>query len=218
MFNHQLKNYQLPELKAETTQNGRFYTTPEGNVYPSVTTVLGSVEKEGIINWKKYVGEKKAAEVLRQANIRGEAVHLMVENYLNNKSWKVSPFYRESFLSLKPVLDKHVDNIVYQEAPLYSDQIKVAGRVDCIAEYDGKLSIIDFKTSLKPKKKEYITNYFMQESVYAACFLERTGIPIKQIVTLIAVDDNEPQIFIEQPLKWLRDFFQIRNQYFLKTS
>jgi genome maintenance exonuclease 1 len=118
-----------------------------------------------------------------------------------------------TFNTLKPILDSRVNNIYFQEAPLYSRKIKTAGRVDLIAEFDGKLSIIDFKTSKKLKEAKWIEGYFMQESFYAAAFYELTQIPIKQIVTLIMVDDEKPQVFIEQPLKWLPQFIQLRNKY-----
>ena len=114
---------------------------------------------------------------------------------------------------MKPIIDKHVNNIYFQEAPLYSHEIKTAGRVDLIAEFAGKLSIIDFKTSRRPKKAEWIEGYFMQESFYAAAFYERTGLAIKQLVTLIMVDDDKPQVFIEQPMKWLPKFMQLRKKY-----
>jgi ATP-dependent helicase/DNAse subunit B len=106
-----------------------------------------------------------------------------------------------------------MDSIWMQEAPLYSERLSVAGRVDCIAEWDGVLSIIDYKTSRRPKKIEYVQGYFIQESVYAACFFERTGVPIKQIVTVIAVDDNEPQVFIEQTMNHLHKFVALREKY-----
>jgi len=124
----------------------------------------------------------------------------MCEHYINNDldAKKYLPNDRETFNSLKPVLDEHLDNIYAQEVPLWSSYLGVAGRVDCIAEWDGKLSVIDFKTSRKLKKKEYISNYFQQCAAYAVMWEERTGIPINKIVVVIAVDGEEPQVFEEK--------------------
>lgn len=216
IFNHVEHNISLEQLESETTPSGRFYFPANGNKYPSVTTVLSVADKSGIDQWKKRVGEEEALRIITQAGIRGTEVHLMAEDYINNlETWKTGrmPVNMFTFNQMKPILDTRVDNIYFQEAPLYSDHIKVAGRVDLIAEFDGKLSIIDFKTSRKPKKKEWITNYFMQESFYAAAFFERTGLPIRQIVTLVMVDESEPQIFIESPMDWLPSFLKLRKKY-----
>lgn len=214
MFNH-VRPVELVELEADTTENGRFYTTPDG-VFPSVTTVLSHYKKNVLENWKAKVGEEKANQISTQASIRGEAVHLLAENYLKN-----DPFYTKghmpanvfTFNSIKPILDKSVNNIHYLEAPLYSKFLGVAGRVDCIAEYDGVLSIIDFKTSKKRKKPEWIDNYFMQESAYAVMYEERTKIPVKQLVTIIAVDDDEPQVFVQDRDDWIQSFMTIAKNY-----
>lgn len=218
MFTHPNHGIVLEQLDSETLPTGRFYwSESKPNVkYPSVTTVLSITDKSGLEQWKKRVGEEEAKKVLVQAGVRGTEVHLIAEDYLNNKEdWKQGkmPNNLFTFNQLKPILDGRVNNIYFQEAPLYSDRIKVAGRVDLIAEFDGKLSIIDFKTSRRVKKHEYIHNYFMQESFYAAAFYERTGTPIRQIVTLIMVDESEPQIFIEEPMKWLPSFVALRKKY-----
>ena len=117
------------------------------------------------------------------------------------------------FNTMKAVLDKKINNIWFQEAFLYSDELETAGQVDCIAEYDGKLSIIDFKTSRKLKKEEFIQNYFMQVSFYAKAFEERTGIPVDQGVILIGVDDSEPQEFIIDTSEYLDHFKAVREKY-----
>lgn len=215
-FNHVEHGIVLETLGCDTTPTGRFYFPPTGEKFPSVTTVLGVQDKSGLEAWKKRVGEEEAKKISTQAANRGSDVHLVAENYINNLvdyGKGRMPINVMTFNTLKPILDERVDNIYFQEAPLYSRKIKTAGRVDLIAEFDGKLSIIDFKTSRKPKKQEWITSYFMQESFYAAAFYELTGVPIKQIVTLIMVDDDKPQVFVEQPLKWLPAFLELRNQY-----
>ncbi len=169
--------------------------TPEGNKYPSITTVLGELSKAGIEAWKKRVGEETANKISAQASTRGTAVHELAENYLNNKEdWSKGymPANIFTFNTIKPVLESRVNNIWAQEVPLYSDRLQIAGRVDCIAELDGELTIIDFKTSRKPKTKDWIENYFFQGAFYAAAFFEQTGIAIKKTAIIIAVDDNEP--------------------------
>jgi genome maintenance exonuclease 1 len=216
MFNHVEHGIQLEELGCDTTPTGRFYFPPSGEKYPSVTTVLGVQDKTALNAWRERIGEEAANKISVQAANRGEDVHLIAENYLNNLpdyKTKCMPINLMTFNTLKPIIDKHVNNIYFQEAPLYSHKIKTAGRVDLIAEFAGKLSIIDFKTSRRSKKAEWIEGYFMQESFYAAAFYERTGLAIKQLVTLIMVDDDKPQVFIEQPMKWLPKFMQLRKKY-----
>lgn len=215
-FNHVEHGIVLEQLGCDTTPTGRFYFPPTGEKFPSVTTVLGVQDKSGLEAWKKRVGEEEAKRISVQAANRGSDVHLIAENYLNNDQNYTKgrmPINVMTFNSLRPILDSRVDNLYFQEAPLFSRRLRTAGRVDLIAEFDGKLSIIDFKTSRKPKKAEWITGYFIQESFYAAAFFELTGIPIQQIVTLVMVDDDQPQIFVEQPLKWLPQFIQLRNKY-----
>jgi genome maintenance exonuclease 1 len=216
MFNHVNHDVVLPTLTRKTTDTGRKYFTPEGNAYPSITTVLGVLNKEGIIAWRKRVGEEEANKISRQASVRGTAVHKLAEDYLNNEpNWKegAMPSNLFSFEDIKKIMDKRLDNIWMQEVFLYSDRLKTAGQVDCIAEFDGQLSIIDFKTSRKPKKEEWITSYFIQASFYAAAFYERTGIPIKQGVILITVDHNEPQVFKINTYDYLEHFLNVRKEY-----
>jgi genome maintenance exonuclease 1 len=179
MFTHVDHGIVLPTLTRQTTESGRKYFTPDGNAYPSITTVLSILGKEEIIAWRKRVGEEEANKVSRQASTRGTAVHKLAEDYVDNKpDWKGKhmPSNIATFNTLRPVLDARLNNIWMQEVFLYSDRLKTAGQVDCIGEWDGVLSIIDFKTSKRVKKEEDITNYFIQMCFYAAAFLERTGI------------------------------------------
>jgi genome maintenance exonuclease 1 len=216
MFNHVEHGVVLPKLTRNTTESGRKYFTPEGNAYPSITTVLGVLSKEGIIAWRKRVGEEEANKISRQAATRGTAVHKLAEDYLDNvEGWNKNamPANIASFNDLRKILDERLDNVWFQEEFLYSDKLKTAGQVDCIAEFDGQLSIVDFKTSRKPKKAEWITSYFIQASFYAAAFLERTGIPIKQGVILITVDGSEPQVFKVNTYDYLEHFLSVRNKY-----
>mgnify|MGYP001121026361 FL=1 len=216
MFNHVEHDIVLPKLTRKTTEEGRRYFTPDGNAYPSITTVLGVLSKDGILEWRKRVGEEEANKISRQAATRGTAVHKLAEDYLDNlPDWNkgAMPANLASFNDLKTILDERLNNIYFQEEFLYSDRLKCAGQVDCIAEFDGQLSIVDFKTSRKPKKEEWITSYFIQASFYAAAFYERTGIPIKQGVILITVDGNEPQVFKVNTYDYLEHFLSVRKKY-----
>jgi genome maintenance exonuclease 1 len=179
------------ELEAKTTESGRVYYTPSGKAYPSVTTVLGSMNKEAIDAWRKRVGEEEANKISGKASRRGEALHLACEKYLLNemsdlKIRNMMPNIKELFFQLRPELDKNIGTIYAVEQPLYSDKLKIAGRVDCIAKWDGKISIIDFKTSSKEKLEENILNYFLQCAAYAEMFEELT----KKIVEILRLRLN----------------------------
>ena len=208
--------YEIAKLEGVTKDGKRYYVTPEGNKYPSVTTVAGIFAKDGILKWRKRVGEETANKITNQASVRGTAVHKICEDYINNDTDYLKgqmPSNIQSFNSIKPIIDDKIDNVIMQECPLYSDYLKVAGTVDCIAEWDNKLSIIDFKTSRKVKKREWIDNYFMQTAAYAVMFEERTKRPINQIVILITVDNEEPQIFIEKRDNWIWKFVDARSEF-----
>ena len=216
MFNHVDHGIVLPTMTRETTDKGRKYFTPEGNSYPSITTVLSILSAASIARWRKRVGEEEANKIGHQASTRGTAVHQMAEDYLNNKEdWAkdVMPNNLDTFSHLRKIIDQRVTNVWFQEEYLYSNDLECAGQVDCIAEFDGELSIIDFKTSRKPKKKEWITNYFIQASFYAAAFYERTGIAIKQGVIMITVDHHEPQVFTVNTHEYLPLFLDVSEKF-----
>jgi len=194
---------QIPEVFTETINRKRFYVTPDGNKYPSITTVLSGRAKEGIMAWRKRVGEDVANNIMRTAAKRGTAVHELCEDYLNNNelsNQEVLPL--AMFTLLKPKLD-NINNIVMQEGGLYSDKWGIAGRVDCIADYDGKLTVIDFKTSTKEKKEEWIENYFIQCTAYCEMFEERYGRAIDQIAVLIVCEDGGVQTFVKDKKDYL---------------
>lgn len=216
LFNHVDHGLVLPKIERKTTEAGRKYFTPEGKAYPSITTVLGALNKDGLLAWRKKVGEEEANKISRRAATRGTAVHKLAEDYIDNvPEWKenVMPHNLFAFNHIKGIIDERLDNIWFQEEFLYSDLLKTAGQVDCIAEFDGQLSIVDFKTSRRTKKKEWITNYFIQAAFYAAAFYERTGIPIKQGVIIITVDDAEPQVFKVNTHDYLPAFLDVRKKY-----
>ena len=196
-FKH-LNIHNFPNLKAKTTEQGRRYFV-EGNAYPSVTTVIGEKKKDSILKWRRKVGEEEANAISKRASTRGNKCHKLAEDYLSNKPLDR---YRDDVLSLgmfhqiRPYIDK-INNIHALEESLYSHTLKLAGRVDCIAEYDNELAIIDFKTSTKYKREEWIQDYFSQETAYAIMFQELTGLKVKQLVTIIATEQGTPQIFVK---------------------
>jgi genome maintenance exonuclease 1 len=189
----------LQDLKSETFPDGkRYYTLDDGTRLPSVTTVLGAVKKQSILEWRKRVGEEQANKISKVATTRGTNMHTLCERYLNNQALgEIMPDAKEMFLTIKPHLNK-INNIHYQEQSLWSKKIEMAGRVDCIAEYEGELSVIDFKTSRKVKKKEWIEDYFWQTTAYALMYEELIGRPINNLVIIMAVLDEEPLVFKEK--------------------
>ena len=216
------KPTKLTELTTQTVNFKRFYETPDGKLYPSITTVLSTRNKKGLFEWRKRVGDEVANYVARTSAARGTAVHHMCEDYLNNfpidwpDKWEE---HKKKFLPYclfgqleKQVLHK-VDNIHSQECGLYSDKYKVAGRVDCIAEYDGVLSIIDFKTSSKERNDEWNENYYIQASAYAEMFEERTGKQIEQIVILVVTEDGTVQEFIKKKYDYLPMLEQVIEEF-----
>jgi genome maintenance exonuclease 1 len=195
MFNYCTPK-ELQDLKSETFPDGkRYYTLPDGTRLPSVTTVLGAQKKQAIMQWRKRVGEEEANRVSKKATSRGTNVHTLCERYLNNDSLgDIMPDAKEMFVSLKPLLNR-INNIHYQEAALWSTKLEMAGRVDCIGEFDGKLSVIDFKTSKRIKSITSIEDYFWQTSAYALMYEELIGTPIDNLVIIMAVEDEQPLLF-----------------------
>lgn len=192
---------QLQDLQSETFPDGkRYYMLPDGTKLPSVTTVVGARKKQAIIEWRNRVGEEEANRISKQATSRGTNVHTICEAYLNNQQdymKGVMPDAVEYFLSIKPYLNK-INNIHYQEQALWSTKVGMAGRVDCIAEYEGKLSIIDFKTASRAKKRNDILDYFWQTTAYSLMYEELIGAPIDNLVIIMAVKDSPPIIFKEK--------------------
>lgn len=217
-FNH----VQLPklnfELKAVTTDDGRKYTTPQGNVYPSITTVLSAYNKKSILEWRQKVGAEEANRISSKAARRGTALHTVCEKYLLNEidfkySQAMLPDTKELFLQLKPYIDENVGDVYAIEQSLYSDRLQVAGRNDCIADWNGKISVIDYKSSSKEKNENWIQNYFMQCTAYAIMFEDLTGKEIEQIVVAIAVADGQPQIFVREKTKYISPLLEFVGNY-----
>ena len=205
----------VPFLEPKVVEeNGtRYYKFPnQDKYYPSVTSVTGIRSKQSIAEWRRRVGEEEANKVSARATSRGNAFHNYAEKYIKgvlNEEDKDHPLAWYMFSSAKSTLDR-INNIHCLETPLWSDYLGLAGRVDCIAEFDGELAVIDFKTSTKPKQEKWIENYFVQETAYAAMFLERTGLEVKKIVTLVAVEEGSVQIFEKYNID---DYLQLLKSY-----
>ena len=194
-------DFEIP--KRIEKDGNRYYVTPDGNSYPSITTILAQQENLGLEAWKEKVGEKEAKRISNESARIGTSVHQMAEFYLSNYIIKLKDEDKkivDTFNRLRFLLG-NINNIVGNEIALYSDLLRVAGTADCIAEYNGVPSVIDFKTSRKPKKEEWIDDYYMQTFAYKLMFEEMTGIEIKQVVILVAcIDQFEVQVF-KKPAK-----------------
>ena len=209
-------DFECPTIKI--IDGKRFYVTPDGSAYPSITTILSLQDKPGLKKWREDVGEKEAKRISQESMRIGTAVHQMCEFYLCNyivKTDKEEKVIRDTFNRMRFLLG-NINNIVGTEIALYSDMLRVAGTADCIAEYNGVPSIIDFKTSRKPKKEEWIDDYYMQTFAYKLMFEEMTGVEIKQIVILVAcIDQFEVQVF-KKPAndsdKWLEKLVKIMKE------
>jgi genome maintenance exonuclease 1 len=211
--------HKMPKVVDTTLANGaRYYKTPEGNKYPSVTTMLSHKEKPYLQNWRMMLGEKKANREMNRCAKRGTAVHLMAERYVNNQEAfddNDDVKHVALFNKLKMRLNG-IDNVLCQEGAVYSDELQLAGRIDCVAEYKGTLSIIDYKTSTNIKKRDMIGDYFLQGAAYSMCWLEMFDVFIEDIVILIAVEKGlVPTVFKAKTEDHLAELWK-RNKDFYK--
>ena len=214
MFNHVDLN--LPSLEREHIDGVRYYSIPNEDELVklvSITSVTSHFNKEIFVNWRKKIGDEKANRITKAATVRGTDMHTLTENYLDNKELpKVPPISEFLFKIAKPKLNL-IDNIYALEGPLYSKQLGIAGTVDCIAEYDGELSIIDFKTSQKPKPREWIEHYFVQAMAYGCMLYEMKNIPVKKLVIIMACENGECVVYEEHnKMKYIK----LLNQYIRK--
>ena len=214
MFNHVDLN--LPSLEREHIDGVRYYSIPNEDELVklvSITSVTSHFNKEIFVNWRKKIGDEKANRITKAASVRGTDMHTLTENYLDNKELpKVPPISEFLFKIAKPKLNL-IDNIYALEGPLYSKQLGIAGTVDCIAEYDGELSIIDFKTSQKPKPREWIEHYFVQAMAYGCMLYEMKNIPVKKLVIIMACENGECVVYEEHNKK---KYIKLLNQYIRK--
>ena len=212
-FNH--VGNTLTDLQTENINGKRHYVTPDGNQYISITSLLSELSKEGIQKWRERVGEAEANRISTKASRQGTAVHSLCESYIKNEQdflTESMPHLVEMFESIQPLLDR-IDNVHVIEGALYSDELQLAGRTDLIAEFDGNLSVIDYKTSRKIKNWEMCHSYFMQGAFYAHAYEERTGISINNIVIIMAVENEEPLLFRETKNRWIPPLNQVRHKY-----
>tara|TARA_B100002051_G_C16715995_1_gene629468 strand:+ start:1164 stop:1823 length:660 start_codon:yes stop_codon:yes gene_type:complete len=216
MFNHVIMEMSLEDICARNVGGKRVYEVGDQR-YPSISTICSFRNRKSIAEWRARVGAEEANKISKRATTAGTTVHSMIEDYLNNEldleKYDGKHLAKILFTQAKPMLAR-INNIHFQEAPLYSHEFAIAGRVDCIAEFDDKLSIIDFKTSSKEKKEEWIEGYLVQETGYAKMYEERSGIKVEQIVTLITCQTGDTQVFIKNPddyVPLLRDYIQEYN-------
>lgn len=200
-FNH-LDNV-LPKLERETIDGVRYYSVPDEDQLlklVSITSVTSHFNKEIFVKWRKRVGDLEADRITKASTSRGTDMHTLVENYLYNRDLPtVQPLSDFLFKVAKSELNK-INNIYCLEGALYSKKLGVAGTTDCIAEFDGELAVIDFKTSKKPKPREWIENYFVQAMFYGMALYEMTGIRIKKLVIIMACEDGECVVYEETDL------------------
>ena len=225
MFNH--VDLDLPTLDRETIDGVRYYQTPEGNQkLVSITSVISHINRQIFIDWRKRVGTEEADKITRKATSRGTDFHTLTEKHLGNEEFKtgdVQPLSEFMFLLAKDELSK-IDNIHALESSLYSVELGIAGTVDCIAEHDGELAIIDFKTSKKPKPREWIDHYFVQCAAYACMLYEMTGMMVKKFVIIMSCENGECVIYEEYDKRkyinllaeYVREFVEFKMQDYAK--
>ncbi len=226
-FTHNDDFYNEVEEYAERSEvdGSRVYITPHGNAYPSITSILGKQPKPGIEEWKEKIGHQEANKIMKESAELGTMVHNLCEQYLYNYPLKCDyPDEAISIFNRLRFILGNVNNIYGLEIPLHSDILKVAGTADCVAEYNGVLSVIDFKTSRKAKREEWIEDYFIQAFFYAAAFYEMSGVIPEQIVILVAVRDNfdiqvfkkpisELDVYIDKLLKIMKRYPNVCQQF-----
>ena len=218
-------NHDLPDFSTRTISGKRHYIIPceEGDViaYPSITSILSWYSAKGIKEWRKRVGEKEANKISTQASRRGTSVHQIIEDYVNNKEdyrSDLMPIHLEDFNKIKAEIDQNLDNIRGLEVALYSHKLRTAGRSDCIGEWKGQPSILDWKTSRKVKKREHIWSYFVQGTFYATAWEEMTGERIENIVIVMSPTDKDVIVFEEKVEDWKPLTEQKIDQWYIETT
>jgi genome maintenance exonuclease 1 len=221
-FNH--VDIDLPKLKRETIDGTRYYMV-DGRPMVSITSVTSWFNRKIFVNWRKKVGEDEANRITKRSTRRGTDTHILIENYMLNKELpEQDPLPTMLFNVAKKELDK-IDNIYAIEESLFSKQLGIAGTVDCIAEYDGELAIIDFKTAEKPKPREWIDHYFVQAVAYACMFYEITEIPVKKLVIIMTCENGDVKVYEERDkskyikilTRYIKDFVQHKLNHYGET-
>ena len=210
----------FPELEVHNIKGLRFYETPTGEKYPSITTVLGKQpgKQKGLQEWRERVGVAQAQIISGKAARRGSVFHNIVENYLQDND--ISDFKQQNFMAwcmfgeMKSHLDEKINEIVLQEQSMFSSKFKVAGRCDLIGVYKDKLSVVDFKTTTRTKKEEWIEDYFIQCAAYASMFEEHTGEPVEDVVIMMVAEDGEVQLFEKKTADYLSKLEEIMDDFY----
>ena len=211
MYKHNLFNFDYPDLISETKETGRTYESPEGNRFPSITTVLSILSEDALKAWRKKVGYEKAMKISRQAAWRGTQTHNALEMHVKNIEPSLdNPLIEFLYKQVAYTLEDRLEEVNGIEQALYSDFLGVAGRVDLVGIFDGKRSIIDFKTSKRPKEESKIENYFIQATAYSLMFEEMFGIKIPNIVIIVGVDDEPTQVFKKKRKDYIKKLVELR--------
>lgn len=213
----------LPNLSLERVEidGKRFYVTPSGEKYPSVTSVLSTLSKKGIQEWRDRIGHDQAKKITAQAASRGTKLHKIMEDYVLNKSnylANANPISKMLFRQLKPRVDASITEVMGVELFLYSDVLKAAGSCDVFCKYDGYPCVADYKTSKSLKKEEWIKGYFLQSTAYAMMIEERYNLEVPYIAILIAVEDDQPQVFFKRKEEYVSEVMTIFKSYHLNQS
>ena len=210
-----------PDLVIHTHEGMRFYEAPDGNKYPSITTVLGKQpgKQKGLREWRERIGEEQARIVSGKAARRGTAFHNICEDYLNGVE-DITHHKDKNFLAycmfgeMKSYLDEKIQHVVLQEQTMYSPKYKVAGRCDFIGVYNNTLAVVDFKTTTTPKKEEWIEDYFIQCTAYASMYEEHTDIGIDDIVIMMVAEDGQVQIFEKRTKDYVEKLETMMDQFY----
>ena len=217
MFEFRHQHVPLLDIDSQTNEDGtRFYELPDGSRLPSVTTVLGARPKPKLEEWKKRVGSQEANRIVKISSGRGRGLHSITESFLKNEHnifEDAAPDAKEMFLSIRPHLMLHVQDILIQEKTIYSKNIGMAGKPDLIAYWDGVLSTIDFKNARRTRKEEWITDYFLQTTAYSLIVEDMLDIPVKQVVILMAVEHEKPQIFVRRTRDYIPQLVEAIKYY-----
>jgi len=186
----------LPNTKGKNIDGVRFYEI-DGKSYPSVTSVLSLLKADSLKDWRTKVGDSVANWEMGRAARRGKAMHTLVEQYLQNQTPSIRDVLPLGLFKLiKPYIDK-IDNVRMLETIMYSKKLTLAGQVDCVADYNDKLSVIDFKSANKEREEGWIENYFLQTTAYSMMYEELYGEKIEQLVVILACEDGVAQCFIK---------------------
>ncbi len=222
-FNH--VEIKIPSLERKTIDGVRYYDTPDGQKLVSITSVISWINREKFREWRARVGNEEANKVTKRATSRGTDMHTLIEHHLKNEELpEVQPLSEFLFKQAKPELS-NINNIHAIEQSLFSKELGIAGTVDCIAEYNGELAIIDFKTSAKPKPEKWVEDYYVQCAAYACMLAELTGIMVKKFVIIMSCEDGECKVYeqydkgkyIKLLSEYIREFVEFKLQSYGKA-